>query len=353
MAGSIDITWDTTWVTSVAFCGSARKLAAGNQDGQLILFDLPEKAGEPAKPVRRLDGHTNAVSGLAATPDGRWLVSASLDHSVRLWDLQAEAKASETIILDAKARLKAKKEAESKGKTIEEAPAAQVEVQTADLVLTEHKDWIRSMSLTPDGTRLLTGDDHGLAILWDLAGRKELRRLKVPGWLTGVGLTADGKRAVTCEFASRYILFPNAVRIWDLETGDSIRDCSKECSSALVGGWSPDGQLLAVGQGGEISRGKIHLIDASSGKKLGELPGHEGGVTGVLFHPEGKFLATCGRDTLARLWQTKDSKQLQQLGQSRGGQSKDWIHRISFSPDQRWLAGADMGGFVHVWPLES
>jgi len=39
--------------------------------------------------VRRLVGHhANSVSSVAVTAGGKWVVSASLDHTLKLWDLQ-------------------------------------------------------------------------------------------------------------------------------------------------------------------------------------------------------------------------------------------------------------------------
>src|SRR5947209_5306489 len=87
--------WDADWVTAVCFLGSTRKLAAGNNRGDVLLWDLPDKlAGDAPRPVRRLAGHDNCVSRLVATSDGRWLYSASYDHTLRAWDMQAEAKGS-------------------------------------------------------------------------------------------------------------------------------------------------------------------------------------------------------------------------------------------------------------------
>src|SRR3954467_14530460 len=87
------LTFEGSWPTSVAFLGSGRKVAAGNQLGQIFVWDLPEKPPEfkavpkadrqapNVSPTRRLDGHTNEISRLVVTPDGKTLASASLDRS--------------------------------------------------------------------------------------------------------------------------------------------------------------------------------------------------------------------------------------------------------------------------------
>src|SRR5262249_40735832 len=80
--------WDADWVTAVSFVGP-RRLAAGNTLGDILVWELPEKAGGAAPPpVRRLAGHSNTINRLLATPDLRWLLSASNDRTVGCWDLQ-------------------------------------------------------------------------------------------------------------------------------------------------------------------------------------------------------------------------------------------------------------------------
>src|SRR5262245_45710326 len=135
------IRWDAAWVTAVSFVGSARKLAAGNQLGQLFLWDLPEKPDATLTPSRRLDGHTHTVTALAATPDGKKLVSASYDHSVRFWDMAAAKTGTDNVILDPREREKAAKEAAGKGKPLPEQPGFSVDLQPAEHTLKVHADW--------------------------------------------------------------------------------------------------------------------------------------------------------------------------------------------------------------------
>lgn len=350
--------WEDDWVTAVTFAGPARRLAVGNCLGGILLYDLPEKPGGSAPvPVRRLDGHTNTISRLLASPDGRWLISASYDHTVRLWDLQAAAERSDTIILDAKARAAAAKKAG--GKAPAAAPGVKVELQKSQHTLQAHRDWILALALSRDGKLLISGDDGGVVIAWDLDSRKELRRWRLKGWAYALALSPDSNQAVVSERIP--LVFDTgrhaAVKIWDVATGQVARDLAatltKEAKEYVAAAaYSPDGALLALGQGGETSgNGKIHLLEAATGKKLRETTGHQYGVTDLRFTVDGRYLLSSGRDTVVRVWQATDGKMIKEIGKPRGGQFKDWIHALALTVDERWLAAADMAGAVQVWSL--
>jgi len=349
------IPWDESAVTAVAFLGSARKLAAGNETGQIFVFDLAEESGGPAPvPARKLEGHTNAVTSLAALSGGNRLVSASYDHTIRWWDLASAGEGSANVVLDRKAREAAAKKA---GKPADAAGVA-VQLQKTARATEAHQEWVRSLSIGAEGRQLLSGDDKGVAILWNADGT-EVRRFQSPGWLRAVALSADGKLAATCEYAPRYATFANAIKIWDTASGSVKVDLGKEfkkgdrVTGMAAAAFSPDGKLLALGQGGEIEggKGKVTLVEPETGKTVQELTANEGGITHLAFSPDGKILASAGRDTLVKLWSMPDGKLLQDLGKSRGGQFKDWIHASAFSPDGTRLAAADMAGSITVWSL--
>lgn len=57
-------------------------MAAACEDNVIRMFDL-----EAARLVRQFKGHTAAVSDMQISDDCRWLVSASLDGTVRCWDI--------------------------------------------------------------------------------------------------------------------------------------------------------------------------------------------------------------------------------------------------------------------------
>lgn len=348
--------WDADWVTAVCFLGPTRRVAAGNNLGQILVWDLPDKAGEKAPPpLRRLDGHTNAVTRLLASPDGRWLVSASYDHSIRYWDLQAGSAANETVVLNARTIADASSPAGRRsGKKIPPPIEAKVQVQKADRVLESHREWVLGLAQDRDGKLLLSGDDAGQVILWDRPAAKEVRRWQVKGWCYALALSPDGKQAVVTERLP--LVFDSGrhsgVRLWDATTGKPQHELDAEFKKIhlAAAAYSPDGKLLALGRGGEADSGKVFLIDPATGKKVRELtPGHQYGATDLAFHPDGKHLASSGRDTVVRIWDSTSGKMVKELGKPRGGQFKDWIHAVSFSADGCWLAAADMAGAVQVW----
>ncbi|MER6902134.1 WD40 repeat domain-containing protein, partial [Amycolatopsis sp. NPDC000740] len=57
--------------------------------------------GDPGKPVDQgvLSGHSDGVTGAAFSPDGRFVLTASSDHTVRLWETSPERAAARACAL--------------------------------------------------------------------------------------------------------------------------------------------------------------------------------------------------------------------------------------------------------------
>jgi WD40 repeat protein len=372
----LSLPWDASWISAVSFVGP-KHLAAGNNLGEILLWELPDKpepAPEPpaekakpsgggekgekplceaVPPARQLMGHTNVINRLICA-ENRWLISASNDHTVRYWDLQAAPGAPAKIVLNIRAIEDATRRKSSGRKP---PPPMEVEVRAQEAAKTiEGGEWIVGLGMSQDQSTLITGDDAGQVVIFSRAAGTEKKRWQVKGWAYAVALSPDLKQAVVSE---RYpLVFDSgrhtAVKLWDAETGAVQHDLSKEFKDMQIAAaaYSPDGKVLAIGRGGEADgmNGKVFLLDPATGAKQRELtPGHQYGITDLCFHPDGQHLASCGRDTVARIWNIADGKLVKELGKPRGGQFKDWIHAISFSPDGTRLAAADMAGLVHVW----
>ena len=74
------LTGHTNWVSSVAFSPDGKLLASGSYDNTIRLWNV-----ETGEPIQVLAGHTTGVISVAFSPDGKLLASGSDDHTIRLW----------------------------------------------------------------------------------------------------------------------------------------------------------------------------------------------------------------------------------------------------------------------------
>lgn len=379
------LTFEGSWPTAVAFVGP-RKVAAANQLGHIYVWDLPEKPPEfkadpkadrqapNVWPTHRLDGHTNEITRLVATPDGKQLVSASFDKSVRVWSLDAKPIGKADVVLDEDTR---KRETKRQGKKEPAAaPGVSVETHPAVGILEGHKEWVYALGVSGDGKRIISGDAACKTVVWDVTSKKQVSAWTGQpwNWVVAASLSPDGKTAFVSE--NRYkrddfdVPTP-ALKSFDADTGKEKVDFLKVqfpkfkpedrtyggsqvwrkfvANGLICSAWSPDGKLIAVGQGGETDTGKVHLLDAETGKLVRDVAGHQYGVTDVIFSSDSKYTISVGRDTCARVCQVSDGKEVAVLGAPRGGQFKDWLSAVALSPNEKLLAATDIGGTVQVW----
>ena len=231
----------------------------------------PEWAHSLGTQHTTLEGHTNAVGGLAAVPlpDGRVLLaSASDDSTMRLWD-----------------------------------PAAGTPVGSPQETHTTGVKGVAAVPL-PDGRVLLAIAGLGGVRLWDpTAGTP------VGDPLEGLDDAVYGVAAVPLP-DGRVLLasagMDSTVRLWDPTTGSPAVDPLEGHIGEVKGVAAvplPDGRVLLASAGRDCT---VRLWDPATGTPVGEpMEGHTISVNAVAAVPlpDGRvLLASAGYDGTVRLW---------------------------------------------------
>lgn len=194
---------------------------------------------------------------------------------------------------------------------------------------------IRTIAISPDGTRLAAATVDSEVKIWNLqsgelkitfaADAKRSRRVN------GLAYSPDGKLLAIG-------LSKGTVTLRDAGTGRDLRSWS--ASNQAVGvAFSPDGARLLTGDPTGIK-----LWSPDSGKLLFAFPEPVGEPTDIAFRPDGKRLAIASTDANIRIWNL-ESGQLERVVEELTLEP----FSLSWSPDGKLLASAGADGAISLW----
>ena len=261
------------------------------------LYPCLDAPGGPL--LRTLEGHTGFVYGVAVTPDGKRAVSASKDHTLKVWDLGT-------------------------GRALR--------------TLEGHTDAVKGVAVTADGKRAVSASWDKTLKVWDLDAGRVLRTLRGhAGFVRRVAVTPDGNRAVSASY-------DKTLKVWDLETGREL--CTLEGHSKRVYGVAvtPDGKRAVSASSDKT----LKLWDLDAGRELCTLEGHSAEVRGVAVTPDGKRAVSGSRDHALLVWELDTGRSLLTLA----GYSRS-VNGVAVTRDGKQAVSASGDGTLKVWELET
>ena len=354
-------------IQSVAFSPDGKRVAAGNMDGQITIWNT-----ESGQQLFASRGHSAWVTDLAFSPDSKLLASGSHDRTVKLWDTES---GREMISFHGHTGWVASVAFSPNGVHLASGSWDNMvkvwEVQSGKELMTfrGHRSAVACVAFSPDGHRLLSGGFDNTLKVWNATTAQD--RLVVRGatdWILGVAFAPDGKRlayggvngVTICDVMRGQTLSQLAgmagvvafspdgkqlvsgtntgtLKVWDFARGQPI--LSNREGGKLSVAFSRDGKRLAVG--GYKNKSKIYGVERW--QELLVLEGHSDSVEGVAFSPDGKRLATGSRDETVKIWDTESGRELLTLRGHTG-----FVTAVAFCADGKRLVsgGTDL---VKIW----
>jgi small GTP-binding protein len=138
----------------------------------------------------------------------------------------------------------------------------------------------------------------------------------------------------------------NTIRIYDAESGKSLRTLPTRNIGCYSAAWSPNGKFIAAG----TQQGAVFVWDAETGRLLREFEGHTAFVTSVAFSADSVLLCSRSRDGVIRLQNALDGTELAVVSIESSGLS---LPSASISPVVTWLASpVESDTSVAIWELD-
>eukprot|EP01133_Synstelium_polycarpum_P010722 gene10722-12471_t len=278
-------------------------LATGSFDKEIFLWNV---YGDCIN-YSVLKGHQGSVLEVHWSTDGHEIYSVSADKSVGVWDA-----------LDGK-RIKRIREHSSFVNSCCPARRGPPLVATASDDCTarvfdtrmrhsthsfSHKYPVTAVAFTDASDQVITGGIDNIVRMWDMR-KEETPIITLAGHqdtITGLSVSPDGAHLLSNSM-------DNSLVIWDIRPFAPTNRATARLTGAqhnfektlLKCAWSPDGQRVSCGS----SDGMVCVWETSSKQLLYRLPGHNGSVNQVDFHPLEPIIASASSDKTIFLGEIK------------------------------------------------
>jgi len=309
---------------------------AAERKGWPWLRPLKRSLTAPDGPlIRMLEGHTSRVTAVVVTPDDRYVVSSSADHTLRVWDLatgqtkttlQGHTSRVSAVVVTPDGRHVVSR---SWDNTLRVWDLATGQTKTT---LQGHTSRVWAVAVTPDGRHVVSGSaDHTLRV-WDLATGQTKTTLQ--GHTTSVwavAVTPDGRHVVSGSW-------DNTLRVWDLATGQTKTTLQGYTNAVVV---TPDGRHVVSGSADHTLR----VWDLVTGETKTTLQGHTSWVTAVIVTPDGRHVVSGSCDNTLRVWDLESGEVIVSFT------GEDEISSCAVASDGRTIIAGESSGRLHFLRL--
>ncbi len=322
-------------VSGVAYDSSGGHWIVGSADGNVRVYR--PGSSQPDRVFRQ----GAAVTAAAIAPDGRLVIAAGRDGSLRTWDVESGKRIRavslhedvRTVALIARRRevLAATNSVIAIWRVRDGRRIALIPVHTDKALV--------KVVVSPDGRQGVALYRFRRARVYALPSGRLLHSLAHDGFIEDVAYSPDGHLIATSGYAGD----AGVVRLWDTGSGRLVRELRGALRHVDDVAFSKDGKLV----GGGSADGTARVWETKTGTQIAIMIGHENQVTSVDFNPSGTALVSASSDGTARVWGATGGHVGHQLSVLAGHVAP--VVAAVFAPDGRSVLTGSEDGTARVW----
>ncbi|XP_076043020.1 U5 small nuclear ribonucleoprotein 40 kDa protein [Oratosquilla oratoria] len=280
-------------ILSGKFHPDGEVLATAGMDRQIYFWNISGECDN----FGVLTGHTNAITDLHFSTDGCTLYSTSADKTVMCWDTMSGQRVKK---LRGHTSFVNSVHSARRGPTLVVSGGDDCAIHIWDVrrkkpaTTLQHTFQVTAVTFNDTAEQVISGGIDNDLKVWDLRKNGLLYRMRGHNdTATGLCLSPDGSYVLSNAM-------DNTLRIWDVRPFAPQERCVKIFQGhqhnfeniLLRCSWSPDGRKVTAGS----SDRHVYIWDTTTRHILYKLPGHNGSVNDVQFHPKEPIVMSVSND---------------------------------------------------------
>lgn len=284
-----------------------------------------------------LRGHTKTVSSLCVSPNGDYVLSASADSTIRIWDINTGKcvemlKGLWAVAMSPDGKYFASLSNDNSFCVWEFSTSQYVYRDAID-----NEDIFETILFSPDNT-LVTASSLGFIDFWNVTKKKHVRRVKDhEGTVYSVAFSPDGKLFASASEDAK-------IRLWNTTDGTCLDTLKGHQDKVLSVNFNNNGNYLVSAS--KDGRCIVWRIAQGKGKYLKTIEERQEIVRYACFSPNNNFIITASNDNNLRLYSTTKWSQVNTLKGHQGG-----VYSAAFTP--RGIVSSSSDGTIRLWDFPS
>lgn len=316
-------------VRGVAFSPDGTLVATASLDKRIKLWDA-----DTGQELNTLAGHRGGIYQVVFSPNGTRIASAGGDGTIRVWNARSGQAVASLEGHQSDVFGIAFSPSGEQLLSVGVDAVKQWDVRSGQEISTfEHGEHIKDVAFSPDGKRLACCGNSGMSVRDATTGENITRRDNGVRWPRSVSFSPDGMHIAVAGY--------DIVTLWDAELSQKLWETNGQAGWISDLSFSPDGTRIA--SAGERDR-KVRVWDVQSGLEIMSLVGHGHRVSGVAFSPDGSRLASVSDDKTLRMWDARTGQKPMSIRAH-----TNTVSGVAYNNDGTRFASASNDGTLKLW----